>query len=92
MKRSCHVLISGDVIGVGFRYHTAIKVAELGLKGWIRNTQDGCVEAVFEGEVGQIGKVLDWIKSGGPKWVEVETAEVRWNENLSGYEEFRVVQ
>ena len=45
-----HVLVSGRVQGVAFRDSTRREAERLGLDGWVRNTQDGQVEAVFEGE------------------------------------------
>lgn len=92
MPRSCHVLISGDVIGVSFRYYTVEKAHELGLTGWVRNTPEGKVEGVFEGEEEAVQKMLAWIRDGGPRWARVEEVEVRWRDELGGFREFRVVQ
>lgn len=45
-----HVLFSGRVQGVGFRY-TACRIADrFAVTGWIRNLPDGRVEAIVEGE------------------------------------------
>lgn len=44
-----HVLISGRVQGVAFRYWTEQEAAARGLVGWVRNLYDGRVEAVFQG-------------------------------------------
>ena len=48
MKR-IHVIISGRVQGVFFRYNTNKVANKLGLKGFVRNLSDGCVEVVAEG-------------------------------------------
>ena len=45
-----HAYISGSVQGVSFRYYTYHEALKHGLRGWIRNLEDGRVEAVFEGE------------------------------------------
>ncbi len=45
-----HVIISGRVQGVWYRANTKQKAEELGLGGWVKNTAEGNVEAVFEGE------------------------------------------
>ncbi len=61
-----HVLISGQVQGVGFRYFLRGKLVELGLTGWVKNLPDGKVEAEVEGEKEKIEKIVEWCKQGPP--------------------------
>ena len=61
-----HILVKGLVQGVFFRANTQKMAAELGLNGWVKNTSDGEVEAVFEGEEEKINKILEWAKRGPP--------------------------
>jgi acylphosphatase len=75
MKSRVHVLISGRVQGVWFRANTKDKAEQLGLKGWVRNTSDGNVEAVFEGEPEQINEMLEWCHQG-PPMARVENVKV----------------
>ncbi|MEM7821721.1 MAG: acylphosphatase, partial [Candidatus Aenigmatarchaeota archaeon] len=46
MKVRAHLIISGVVQGVNFRYHTKLRAKENNVTGWIRNLVDGRVEVV----------------------------------------------
>ena len=45
-----HFLVKGRVQGVGFRWFVQREAAELGLRGWVRNTDQGDVEVVAAGD------------------------------------------
>jgi len=82
MKTRAHVYISGYVTGVFFRYHTRELAQRLGLRGWVRNTHDGRVEAVFEGEKEAVEQMLNFCHRG-PSGARVSNVEVKW-ENYRG--------
>jgi acylphosphatase len=50
MRTARRFLVSGRVQGVGFRYFTLEAARREGLAGYVRNLDDGRVEAVAEGE------------------------------------------
>ncbi len=62
--RSVHVRISGFVQGVGYRAWAERRAAALGLSGWVRNCDDGDVEAVFSGRGEAVAAMLDACKEG----------------------------
>jgi acylphosphatase len=88
-KTRCHVLVSGRVQGVFFRQGTSEKAKALGLKGWVRNTEDGRVEAVFEGEREKIEKILEWMKVG-PPLARVDGLEIKWEDFKGEFEDFEI--
>ena len=49
---------------------------ELGLRGWVCNTQDGRVEALFEGEAEAVRQMIKWFFSASSKGVEVHATSV----------------
>ena len=86
-EERARVLVSGRVQGVSFRDATRSQAEQLGLSGWVRNTQDGQVEAIFEGVPETVQQMIEWCKSG-PSSADVEDVfvENEQPENLSGFE------
>jgi len=58
------VLISGQVQGVYFRAACQRMAWQRGVNGWVRNLDDGRVEAVFEGAPGDVLHLVDWSRHG----------------------------
>ncbi len=87
-KERAHVYISGKVQGVFFRDSTRHKANELDLNGWVKNTPDGQVEALFEGTSDAVREMLDWCKQG-PSQATVENVDADIEEpaeDLKGFE------
>lgn len=70
-----HVVIYGKVQGVWFRANTKDMADKLGLKGWVKNTIEGNVEAVFEGNDNCVNKMLEWCNHG-PKLAIVKKVKI----------------
>jgi len=75
-----HVFISGHVQGVSFRYFVKSNARKLGLTGWVRNTEDGGVEAVFSGEKEKIEKMIAFCREG-PMLAEVKQVGFEWEDS-----------
>ncbi|WP_366933435.1 acylphosphatase [Pseudoramibacter sp.] len=70
MKRY-HLLVSGRVQGVGFRY-TASHLADLyNLTGWVKNRYDGDVEMEIQGDPGNMAYFLDKLKTQS-RWIRID--------------------
>lgn len=59
-----HFLIRGRVQGVGFRWFVHREASELGLRGWVRNTEDGAVEIVAAGPPEDLDELRAELKKG----------------------------
>jgi acylphosphatase len=68
-------LISGRVQGVGFRYFTEASARREGILGWVRNTPDGCVEVVAEGDAEALERFERNLRHG-PRGARVERVDV----------------
>jgi acylphosphatase len=60
----CHYLVKGRVQGVGFRWFVQREAAEIGLRGWVRNTDQGDVEIVAMGEPEELAELKDALRKG----------------------------
>jgi len=88
-EKRAHLLISGRVQGVNFRYYTAREANACGVRGWVRNLWDGRVEAVFEGEEQAVQHMVDWCRHGPPA-ARVDHVEVAWEDPTGEFSRFRV--
>lgn len=59
-----HYLVKGRVQGVGFRWYVHREAGDLGLNGWVRNTEDGHVEVVASGEPDDLGLLREALQKG----------------------------
>jgi acylphosphatase len=59
-----HYLVKGRVQGVGFRWFVHREAAEIGLRGWVKNTDDGHVEVVAAGDQEQIAELKEALHKG----------------------------
>jgi acylphosphatase len=70
-----HVIVAGRVQGVGCRWFTKETADALGLKGWVRNREDGTVETEAEGTEAALDEFVERLKTGNPaaRVDEIET-------------------
>jgi acylphosphatase len=89
MKTKKHLIISGRVQGVWFRASTKQKANQLGLTGWVQNTDNGKVEAVIEGEEISIKEMIKWCQHG-PSMARVEKVEIKDEKTTDSYTDFSI--
>jgi acylphosphatase len=79
-----HVEVTGRVQGVGFREFTRTIAQRLGIAGWVRNREDGCVEVAASGNASQIETLLAAVRRGpsGGSVREVRTLPIDEHEQL----------
>ena len=63
-RTRAHVFVSGTVQGVSFRATTRDTAREHGVEGWVRNLDDGRVEAVFEGPAEDVETLVSFCHEG----------------------------
>ena len=73
-----HGVVHGDVQGVGFRYFLMREAQRLGLRGWVRNRDDGTVEFVAEGRRPDLER-LRQAAERGPRMAQVEWVDAEWS-------------
>ena len=86
-----HLIFSGRVQGVGFRYQARHLAQSLGLTGWVKNLWDERVEMEVQGEEAQIYRLIEELSRGRFIYierVESETIPVDYHESslrVTGY-------
>ena len=75
MKVRKHIIFTGQVQGVGFRY-TAVHLARpLGLTGWVKNLRDGRVEMEVQGRSEAIERLLSGLQN--QRYIMIEDIEIQ---------------
>ena len=76
-KHQAHIIYSGDVQGVGFRWTVQEIANSFGIFGWVKNSPDGTVEALFEGEEGDIKLLMEEVSKTMNRYIHA--VRVDWN-------------
>ncbi|OYD13814.1 acylphosphatase [candidate division WOR-3 bacterium JGI_Cruoil_03_44_89] len=84
-----HMLISGLVQGVCYRWFARKEADSLGLTGYVKNLYDARVEVVVEGERGLIEEFIKMLKVG-PSSSDVRDLKIEWREYKGEFSGFAV--
>lgn len=85
-----HMVVSGRVQGVGFRYSVRTKALGLGLTGWVKNNDDGTVTIEVEGNEETIEKFIQEIKTNLHSLIRIEHIDLTKSTIRVGYTTFSI--
>jgi len=83
MKSCRRCIVTGRVQGVFFRQSALAQAEQLGIKGWVRNLDNGDVECVICGEYNLLEQMVSWLQKG-PQTANVahlDSVEIPWEEH-----------
>ena len=89
MKKSVRLYISGTVQGVFFRGFIKENAEKLGVKGFVRNLEDGRVEVFVEGNIDQVKKMIEICKKG-QRHSDVKNVEIK-EERFQDLKTFKIL-
>ena len=86
-RTRAHVFVSGRVQGVFYRATTRDEARDRSVDGWVKNLDDGRVEAVFEGPADAVEEMIEWCHEGSAR-ARVDDVEAEYGdpEGLDGFE------
>ena len=77
MSKQCiRLFVRGKVQGVFFRQALKFMAIKNNVTGWVRNLEDGRVEALLEGDIDGVNTVVEWAH-GGPANSRVDDVEIK---------------
>lgn len=88
MRVAKHLIVSGRVQGVGFRYFSQETARQYGIKGWVRNLNDGTVELHVEGTDKEFDAFKQALKDGN-RFVGVERIDEEITDD-QGFRKFEI--
>jgi acylphosphatase len=82
------LVIRGRVQRVGYRVSLDAQARARGVRGWVRNREDGAVEAVLQGAEDAVHAVSEWAWSGprGASVHDVSATEEPITESFADFE------
>lgn len=87
--KQVHIIISGRVQGILFRANTKGIATKLGLKGFVRNLDDGQVEVVAQGKDKELQQLIHFCKMG-PPIARVDKADVKYEDVKEKFADFEI--
>ena len=89
MNARAHVFVSGRVQGVFFRVETRSEAMKRNVAGWVQNTSEGRVEAIFEGDKADVEQLIDFCRRG-PPGARVTEIDAQWETYTGEFKAFKI--
>lgn len=83
------ITVIGRVQGVGFRYFALHRAQELGITGWAKNTVDGNVQIIAQGDEPTLKTYVDFLRLG-PTLSRVDKISIHRSDITSVFDNFSV--
>ncbi|UJF14880.1 acylphosphatase [Jeotgalibaca sp. MA1X17-3] len=90
MIKNALLLVEGRVQGVGFRYTTKQIADEIGIKGTVRNNEDGTVSIEAVGEAKQLENFIEKIKNNPTPFSKVDHVSIEEKESIENFISFHI--
>ncbi len=90
MRQCSTIKVFGRVQGVFFRHSARHEAEKLGLRGFVKNEDDGSVYMEVEGEEENIRKFVEWCRKG-PPFANVERVEEQWGTGNGRFSSFEIL-
>ena len=84
-----HIMVSGVVQGVGYRYFVMDAARERGLTGYAKNREDGRVEVEAEGDANVLESFIEVLRIG-PRGARVSGLDIERLPAEKGFKEFNI--
>lgn len=84
-----HAVVAGYVQGVGFRYFVVQQALAPGLRGYVRNLDNGDVEVVAQGLRPALERLLHQLRRG-PSTADVRMVQTTWREPTEHFSGFHI--
>ena len=89
-KQRVRLFVRGKVQGVFFRQALKVMAIKNNVTGWVRNLEDGRVEALLDGNIDDVNAVIEWAHDG-PANSRVDYVDIKNEDFKDEFTDFEVL-
>lgn len=89
MKKQINIKVYGLVQGVFFRSSAKNIADSLNLTGYVKNSWNGNVEIIAEGDEKKLKKLIEWAKNG-PRDARIDKTDIKWDKYTGKFVGFEI--